>query len=185
MRQLALLAAALLAALIAGARAEDAMQIAVVSYGKIPAGAGFQTELVENSELASRVESHLKKALADRGFSSTADAGLVISIAADRTGGPTKLSVGDGQQSSASANAQVNVNIDTSQSKLLGGSAEPATKIGRAYRITLAIYDRATGRYVWRAEITDNKPDVDPVAATGPMVERLASALEKSVGPAN
>ena len=165
----------------AGAHAEDPMQLAVVSYGKIPAGAAFQTELVENSELASQVETHLKKALADRGFNSAADAGLVISIAADRTGGPTSLSVGNGQQS----NAQVNINIDTGQNKLLGGSTQPTSKIGRAYRITLAIYDRVTGRYVWRAEITDNKPDVDPAAATEPMVEKLASALEKSTGPAN
>jgi hypothetical protein len=188
MRQMALLAASLLLALSAAATAgaEDSMQMAVVSYGKIPAGAGFQTELVENTELATRVETRLKKALTDRGLNPSADAGLVISIAADRTGGPTNLSLGnESQQNSASANAQVNINIDTSQSKLLGGSSEPATKIGRAYRITLAIYDRTTGRYVWRAEITDNKPDVDPAAATGPMVEKLASALEKSVGPAN
>ncbi len=162
-------------------RAEDSMQLAVVSYGKIPAGAAFQTELVENSELASQVEAHLKKALADRGFNPAADGGYTISIAADRTGGGTNLSVGNGQQS----NAQVNINIDTGQNKLLGGATEPPSKIGRAYRITLAIYDRGTGRYVWRAEITDNKPDVDPAAATGPMVEKLASALEKSVRPAN
>jgi hypothetical protein len=164
-----------------GARAEDSMQLAVVSYGKIPAGAAFQTELVENSELASQVEAHLKKALADRGFNRAADGGYMISIAADRTGGGTSLSVGDGQQS----NAQVNININTGQNNLLGGATQPATKIGRAYRITLAIYDRGTGRYIWRAEITDNKPDVDPAAATGPMVEKLVSALEKSVRPAN
>jgi hypothetical protein len=161
------------------ARAEDPMQLAVVSYGKIPAGAAFQTELVDNSELASQVETHLTKALRDRGFTPAADGGLVISIAADRTGGPTSLSLGNGQQS----NAQVNINIDTGQNKLLGGSTQAPTKIDRAYRITLAIYDKATGRYVWRAEITDAKPDVDPTAATGPMVEKLVSALEKSVGP--
>jgi hypothetical protein len=163
------------------ARADDAMSLAVVSYGKIPAGASFQTELVDNSELASQVETRLTRALSDRGFNPSTDAGLVISIAADRTGGPTNLSVGNGQQS----NAQVNINIDTGQNQLLGDSTQLPTKIGRAYRITLAIYDKATGRYVWRAEITDAKPDVDPTAATGPMVEKLASALEKSVGPAN
>lgn len=183
MRLMALVTVVLFMIMLAAAkpRAEDSMQLAVVSYGGIPAGADFQTELVENSELASHVEANLKKALSERGFNSTADAGLVISIAADRTGGPTNQSVGSSQQS----NAQVNINIDTSQSQLLGGSTQPVTKIGRAYRITLAIYDRATGRYVWRAEITDNKPDVDPAAATAPMVEKLMAALEKSVGPAN
>ena len=183
MRQVIAMTAALFMSAVAStaAQAGDPMQIAVVSYGKIPAGSAFQTELVDNSELASQVETHLKKALSDRGFTPAGDGGLVISIAADRTGGPTNLSVGSGQQS----NAQVNINIDTSQNQLLGGGTQPTTKIARAYRITLAIYDKATGRYVWRAEITDTKPDVDPTAATGPMVEKLVSALEKSIGPAN
>lgn len=157
------------------------MQLAVVSYGNMPAGADFQTELVENSELAGRVEASVKSALGERGFNSTADAGLVISIAVDRAGGTTNLPVGNGQQS----NAQVNIDIDTGQNKLLGGGTQPIGKIGHAYRITLAIYDRATGRYVWRAEIADKNPDVDPAVATEPMVEKLVSALEKSVGPAN
>ena len=62
-------------------RAEDSMQLAVVSYGKIPAGAAFQTELVENSELASQVEARLKKALSDRGFNPAADGGSVQLLA--------------------------------------------------------------------------------------------------------
>jgi hypothetical protein len=163
-----------------GARAEDSMQLAVVSYGKIPAGAAFQTELVENSELASQVEARLKKALADRDQSGRRDGGYAIS-SRRTTGGGTSLSVGNGEQ----ATPRVNININTGQSNLLGEATQPAIKIGRAYRITLAIYDRSTGRYIWRAEITDNKPDVDPTAATGPMVEKLVSALEKSVRPAN
>jgi hypothetical protein len=159
--------------------ADDPMQLAVVSYGKIPAGSAFQTELTDNTELASQVETSLKKALGNHGFSAADDAPYVISIAADRTGGSTNLSVGNTGQS----NAQVNINIDTGQNKLLGGSNQAPEKMARAYRITLAIYNKATGRYIWRAEITDPKPDVDPVAATGPMVEKLASALEKSAAP--
>src|SRR5260221_9931453 len=183
MRKVLAMTAALFVSAVAsgGALADDPMQIAIVSYGKIAAGSAFQTELVDNSELAGKVETHLTKALSDRGFTPATDGALVISIAADRTGGSTNLSVGSGQQS----NAQVNINIDTGQSELLGGSTQPATKIERAYRITLAIYDKATGRYVWRAEITDTKPGVDPVAATGPMVEKLANALDKSIRPAN
>jgi hypothetical protein len=161
------------------ALAEDPMQIAVVSYGKIPAGTAFRTELTDNTELATQVETSLKKALGNRGFTAADEAPYVISITADRAGGATNLSVGSGQQS----NAQVNINIDTGQNKLLGGGTQPTEKIEKAYRITLGIYEKATGRYVWRAEITDSKPDVDPTAATGPMVEKLASALEKSITP--
>jgi hypothetical protein len=178
MRQTILPAAALFLALSASpaALAEDPLQMAVVSYGTIPAGSAFRTELVENSELSAQVEESLKKALGNRGFAASDDAPFVISITADRTGSATSLSVGNSGQS----NAQVNISIDTGQN----GSAEEPTKIERAYRITLAIYDKSTGRYVWRAEITDRKLDTDPAAATGPMVEKLASALEKSVKPA-
>ena len=181
MRMSAMLAAALplFLSATAVALAEDPMQIAVVSYGKIPAGTAFRTELTDNTELATQVETSLKKALGNRGFTAADEAPYVISIAADRTGGSTNLSVGSGQQS----NAQVNINIDTGQNKLLGGGSQPAEKIEKAYRITLGIYEKATGRYVWRAEITDSKPDVDPTAATGTMVEKLASALEKSITP--
>ena len=181
MRLTVLLAAALFLTLSAApaALAEDPMQMAIVSYGKIPAGSAFQTELVENSELSTQVEESLKKALGNRGFTAADDAPYVISIGADRAGGATNLQVGNGQQS----NAQVNIDIGSGENQLLGDNGAQPSKIEKAYRITLAIYNKATGRYVWRAEITDRKPDVDPTAATGPMVEKLASALEKSVSP--
>lgn len=166
---------------IAIARADDPMQIAIVSYGKIPAGSAFQTELTDNTELATQVETSLKKALGNHGFATSDDAPYVISISADRTGGSTNLSVGNGN--GTQSNAQVNININTGQNTLLDGSPEPTEKIERAYRITLAIYNKSDGRYVWRAEITDRKPGVDPNAATGPMVEKLAGALEKSAKP--
>ena len=163
------------------ARADDPMQLAIVSYGKIPPGSTFQTELSDNTELASQVEASLKKALGNHGFVTTDDAPYVISISADRTGGATNLSVGNG--TGGQSNAQVNINIDTGQNTLLDGATQPPEKMERAYRITLAIYNKADGRYVWRAEITDRKPGVDPASATGPMVEKLAGALEKSAKP--
>lgn len=161
--------------------ADDPMQLAIVSYGKIPLGSAFQTELSDNTELASQVETSLKKALGNHGFLTADDAPYVITISADRTGGSTNLSVGNA--SGGQSNAQVNININTGQNSLLDGGTQPAEKIERAYRITLAIYNKANGRYVWRAEITDRKDGVDPNTATGPMVEKLAGALEKSTTP--
>ena len=88
-----------------------------------------------------------------------------------------------GNASGGQSNAQVNININTGQNSLLDGGTQQTETIERAYRITLAIYNKADGRYVWRAEITDRKPGVDPNSATAPMVEKLASALEKSAKP--
>jgi hypothetical protein len=175
MRVPSLVAAALL--LTMPARADDATALAVVSYGSIPAGASFQTELADNNELTNNVDSSVKAALGDRGFHFSPDAGFVISITADKTGSGASASIG--QQ----ANAQVNIQVDTSQNPLLGGGTQPTAQIGRAYRITLAIYDRSTGRYVWRGQITDSRPGVDPASATDPMVDKLVSALENSVAP--
>ena len=61
-----ILASALLAP--ASVRADDPMQLAVVSYGKIPAGSAFETELSQNTEIANHVDRALKDTLTAHGF---------------------------------------------------------------------------------------------------------------------
>ena len=39
------------------------------------------------------------------------------------------------------------------------------------------LYDRLSGRYLWRGQITDNQPYADPFAATKPMIEKLVNTL--------
>lgn len=98
--------------------------------------------------------------------------GLVFAINADPTGrGESDQALGITDQS----NGQVHITIDTND------TGQSTDTIARGYRITLGIYERKSGRYVWRAEINDLKPDADPMAATKPMVEKLMAALEKSV----
>ena len=48
--------------------ADDPTRLAVVSYGKIPAGASFETELFQNTEISNHVDSTLKDALTAHGF---------------------------------------------------------------------------------------------------------------------
>jgi hypothetical protein len=176
-RWTSLTAALLLVATVAWA--DDPMQIAVVSYGRMPAGAAFTTEPADNSEIDSHVDQALRKALTDKGFHFSDDAGLVFSITADTTG-QTGSNLSAGPQN----NAQVHITLNTSQNEFLGGATQPPNKIPHTFRITLALYERSTGHYIWRAEITDLKPDADPIGATGPMVDKLVEALGKSVGPA-
>jgi hypothetical protein len=169
------LVAAALILTAAGARADDPMQLAVVSYGSIPAGSGFETEVFQNTEISSHVESTLKEALTARGFHYDPDGkGLVFSINADPTGrGESNLSLGANDPN----NAQVHIAINTTDGSLNGGA------ISRGYRISLGVYERKSGHYIWRAEINDLKPDANPFDATKPMVERLMAALEKTVKP--
>jgi hypothetical protein len=175
------LAALLLTATLAvpaPARADDPLQLAVVSYGKIPAGSSFETELSQNTEIANHVDTALKNTLTAHGFRYQPEGtGLVFAINADPTGRrESDLSLGVNNDES---NAQVHISIDTNDTGL------STDTIPRGYRITLGVYERESGRYVWRAEINDMRPDADPFSATKPMVERLVAALEKSVRPAN
>jgi hypothetical protein len=60
----------------------------------------------------------------------------------------------------------------------MGDSKQPLhAQIGRQYRISIDLYDRLSGRYLWRAQINDLKPDADPFAASRPMVEQLVKAM--------
>jgi hypothetical protein len=160
-------------AMATAAWADDPMRLAVVSYGKIPAGASFETELFQNTEISNHVASTLKDALTAHGFRYEPDGrGLVFAINADPTGrGESDQALGITDQS----NGQVHITIDTND------TGQSTDTIARGYRITLGIYERESGRYVWRAEINDLKPDADPMKATKPMVEKLVTALEKSL----
>ncbi|MEA2779412.1 MAG: hypothetical protein QOK29_956, partial [Rhodospirillaceae bacterium] len=39
-----------------------------------------------------------------------------------------------------------------------------------------------SGQYLWRGQITNMRPDVDPFAATKPMVERLVNSIATGAG---
>jgi hypothetical protein len=158
-------------------RADDPLQIAVVSYAKIPAGSSFETELSQNTEIANHVDTTLKNTLTAHGFRYQPEGtGLVFAINADPTGRrESDLSLGIHDLT----NAQVHIAIDTND------TGQSTDTVPRGYRITLGVYERESGRYVWRAEINDMMPDADPFSATKPMVEKLVAALEKSIRPAN
>ena len=123
------------------------------------------------------VDTTLKDTLTAHGFRYQPEGtSLVFSINADPTGRrESSLSLGVNDQTSA----QVHIAIDTYD------SGQSTDTVARGYRITLGVYERDSGRYVWRAEINDLSPDADPFSVTKPMVEKLVAALEKSVQPAN
>jgi hypothetical protein len=173
MRTLMLIAMGLIGAgLLASlpARADDPIQMSVVGYAKIPHGAGFDTKMVENNELSAYVEDHLRQALVKRGFHLSPDVRRVFAVSAVKTGATPPPPVYYDP-----TDAQVHLSIDTT-SKL-----PPSEQIGHTFRISLDLYNRITGHYLWRAEITDVRPDVDPYSATDQMLDRLLNAFQVSV----
>ncbi|HKF62668.1 MAG TPA: hypothetical protein VKB42_14975 [Dongiaceae bacterium] len=163
-----LIAIALVASL--PALAEDPIKMSVIGYAKVPHGTGLDTKISVNDELNTYVEDRLRQALVARGFHLSGDVRRVFAVDAVKIGStpppPTYYDPED---------AQMHLSIDTT------GKVPPGEEFGHSFRISLDLYNRVTGHYLWRGEITDAKPDVDPFAATDQLLGRLLDAFLMSV----
>jgi hypothetical protein len=152
-------------AALAPASAEDSMDASVTNYESIPAGATFVTDVSDNTELTSNAESVLRQALAKRGLNYDADGKIGFAIATAHTGGSrTPDAVFD------SSNTILHLSINS-------GDVKGAPRLGHVFRITLSAYDRASGRVLASGDVTDARPDADPLVVTGPMIEKLLDAM--------
>jgi hypothetical protein len=152
------------------ARAEDPVKMSVVGYAKIRQGSGLDTKISVNDELNSYVEERLKQALVKRGFHLSGDVRRVFAVDAVKIGStPLPPAFYD------PADAQMHFSIDTT------GGLPAGDQIGHSFRISLDLYNRRTGHYLWRGQIIDAKPDVDPYVATDALLDRLLNAFQMSV----
>jgi hypothetical protein len=152
---------------------DDSLDLQVVGYGKFAPGAKFGLELAENTELSTYVLARLKEALERHGFDYGKSSHLVMTLAVEKVGGERPPSATFDQSA-----AQFRLSMGETK-------PPPGAQIGRAYRISLDLFDRQTGRYLWRARITDTRPGDDPFAASKPMVEQLVKAMDLWAGPAH
>jgi len=149
---------------------EDSINMQVAGYDKLPVGAKFRIHPNQNTELTSYAQARLKEALERHGFSYGRSARLVMTIAAEKIGSERPPAASFDQNS-----AQFHVSIGNSQPPLYA-------QVGHEYRISLDLYDRQSGRYLWRGQISDLKPDADPFAATKSMIQRLVAAMAAWAG---
>jgi hypothetical protein len=152
------------------AEEDSPLDMQVTAYDKLPAGAKFGVEMSENTELASYVQARLKESLERHGFNYGKSAHLVMTVAAQKIGSERPPDA-----SFDTDNSQIHVTLDNSK-------PPPDAQIGHQYRISIDLYDRASGQYLWRGQITNMRPDVDPFAATEPMVERLVNSIATGAG---
>jgi hypothetical protein len=150
---------------------EDPINMQTAGYDKFPAGAKFHIRPTQNTELTSYAEARLTEALGLHGFSYGGSARLVLTIAAERIGSERPPAASFDQNST-----QFHVSIGSSQPPLYA-------QVGHEYRISLDLYDRQSGRFLWRGQISDLEPDADPFAATKPMIGRLVTAMAAWAGP--
>ena len=122
--------------------------------------------LRKNTELDSNAQAGLKEALERHGIGYGHSAQLVMTIAAEKIGDATAL-------------PSTKFDENTGQLHIGFNSTKPSSyaQVGHQYRISLDLYDRLSGRYLWRGQITDDQPDADSSAATKPMIEQLVNAL--------
>ena len=148
------------------ARAQGLYDVSVTNYTRVPVGATFVTDMNENTELTSTAEGALRQALSQRGLDYDVN-------------GTVGFKIGT-QRETRSQNAQSA--FDTSTSILVlnlnSGDVKGAPRIGNVYRITLNIYDRASGAVLARGDVTDTGINFDPVSVTPTMVEELLQKVE-------
>jgi hypothetical protein len=162
-----LLALALLAfAAAAPARAEGPLTVSVTNYDKIPAGATYVTDLNQNTELTSNAESLLREALAKRGLDYDLNGMLGFKIGTDHTGG-----VRPPDAVFDSSNTVLHLNLNS-------GDVKGAPRLGHTYRVSLSIYDRASGHVLARGSASDDMPDADPFGVTKPMIEKILDGMQ-------
>ena len=171
LRSLALIAiAAVLAVpaalLAAPAQAQSPYTVSVTNYQPIPAGATYVTDMNENTELTATAESALRNALEKLGLQYDVNGTVGFKIGTVR-----EYSTPNTGASFDRSNTILNLPFNS-------GDVKGSPRVGRIYRITLNIFDRASGNVLSRGDVTDTSINTDPVATTPSMVQALLDKVE-------
>ncbi|HVT53497.1 MAG TPA: hypothetical protein VHE77_18085 [Dongiaceae bacterium] len=185
-----MIAATLLLAATAGAdaqstagQAEPPASVQAVSYAPIAPGAQFETQMNNDTELDQEALDLVNQALVGRGYSVDTAGSLVMVVETDLVRGQ-KQDDPLGQAYADNNGAKVQARLfSTSQNSLLNPQ-QPIGSADRLFRISLSVYDRASGLYVWRGSVMRNDPDLDVNKASNEMVAALIATLGRTVHPA-
>lgn len=154
--------------------------IQAVSYNAIPAGARFETQINDDSELNQETLSLVNQTLAGRGYGVDTGAPLVMVVDTDLVRGQKQDDPFG--QSTSERNEGSSRLFSSSQNSLLNPE-QPIASSDRIFRINLAVYDRASGLYVWRGSAVRSNSDLDVSKASNQMVSELVGYLGRSVQP--
>ncbi len=188
LRGSAVAAALLLAASTAEAQSAagsppPAATVQAVSYTPIPPGAQFETQMNADSELNQEALDLVDRTLVGRGYAVNDAAPLVMVVETDLVRGQ-KQDDPLGRAYADNNGAKVEGRLFSSNGNSLLNPQQPIGSADRLYRISLSVYDRASGLYVWRGSIMRNDPELDIGKASNEMVAALIASLGRTVGPA-
>ena len=148
------------------AKAQD-YNVSVTNYQPIPPGSSFVTDMNDNTELTATAESAMRKSLSQRGLNYDVNGTIGFKIGTFRDAG-----------GSPNSQASFDSNTTTFNFPFNSGDVKGAPRLGRTYRITLNVYNRASGAVLSHGEVNDNGMNFDPVGSTPMMVEALLDKVE-------
>jgi hypothetical protein len=161
---------------------EPRPSIQAVDYAPVPAGSVFEVQANDNDELNQEMIERVQAELANHGYAAQDNAPLVMVIETDLIRGD-KQDNPLGQVHADSSDASVQARLfSTSQNSLLNPQ-RPIGSSDRIYRISLAVYDRQTGLYVWRGSAMRSDPNIDVTQASNEMIAALIGAVGTTVTP--
>lgn len=165
------------------------------TYVPIPAGAAFDVSSAVNSELASDAVELTSGTLKQQGYTISRDAPYALDVAAvlvrgigqeqnvpRATQGTVRGDVYSNAEESAAADPLTQGNFFDNTRGAFLSPAEPQ-RGGHLLRVSLAVYDRKSGLYVWRGQVERDSLEVDIDSSMQQMVPALLAHFGKSLPP--
>ena len=137
----------------------------------------------DDSELEQEALDLVNQALVGRGYAIDTAAPLVMVIETDLVRGQRQDDP-LGQAYADNNGAKIEGRLFSTNGNSLLNPQQPIGSSDRLYRISLSVYNRANGLYVWRGSVMRNDPDLDVAKASNEMVSALIAALGRTVQPA-
>src|SRR3954468_21943116 len=123
-------------------------EVRAVAYAPIPAGSSFEVQSNDDSELSQEGVNRVQAELPLQGYAATTGAPLVMQVEIDLVRGDRQDDpLGQVQGHSNEAPSQARL-FSTTENSLLNPK-RPIGSADRIFRISLSVYERASGLYVW------------------------------------
>jgi hypothetical protein len=176
----------------------DGRAIAIASattYAPIPAGAALDVSTADSSELASNAVELTSGNLKQNGFTIARDAPYALDVTAVLVRGVgQEQNVPRANQGTTRGDGYTNPENTVPGDSLTQGNffdntrgaflspAEPQ-RGGHLLRVTLSVYDRKSGLYVWRGQVQRDSLEVDVDSSVQQMVPALLAHFGEALPP--
>lgn len=159
--------------------------LSATAYQPIAAGTAFDTIVQDptdsaKSTLEGAALDSINAELVKTGYRIDQNAPLVMLVSTDLVRGTSKEATIEEFRGDGETGFTYEHNVFSSTKRSLLKKPAPDTT-PNTFRISLSVYDRKTGLYVWRGSIDRGTSDLTPDKATDRMVPPLIAAIGKSV----